>query len=168
MALIEHFDREDWQPLFRQFFESALYLMKHDPTAPRGSAVDDLHAGLSQGGVPRVRYHLTQAMPMRGYSEEKQAEILAYLDTLAHDHRQELLDLIRSERIATKFQLRSLLQNFHVPEGYFRDLMDRLLAGERPFEEKLIALGYNEQDTATLYQEIDRWLSDNNLIPPSN
>jgi hypothetical protein len=168
MALIEHFDREDWQPLFRQFFESALYLMKHDPTAPRGSAVDDLHAGLSQGGVPRVRYHLTQAMPMRGYSEEKQAEILAYLDTLAHDHRQELLDLIRSERIATKFQLRSLLQTINVSEEHLGDWLDRILAGERPFEEKLIALGYNEQDTATLYQEIDRWLSDNNLIPPSN
>lgn len=168
MALIEYLDREDWQPLFRQFFESALYLMKHDPTAPRGSAVDDLHAGLSQGGIPRVRYHLRQAMPMRGYSEEKQAEILAYVDTLAHDHRQELLDLIRSERISTKFQLRSLLQAINMPKEYFHDLLDRIMAGERPFEEKMSALGHNEQDIAALYQEIDQWLSDNNLIPPSN
>jgi hypothetical protein len=46
------------------------------------------------------------------------------------------------------------------------DLLNRILAGERPFEDWMRAQGHSDQDIAETYQIVDRWLIERGLIPP--
>ena len=51
-------------------------------------------------------------------------------------------------------------------ETDFRDLLNRMIAGERPFEDWMHAHGRSDEEIAEIYQLIDEWLMQKGIIPP--
>jgi hypothetical protein len=47
----------------------------------------------------------------------------------------------------------------------FEDLSTRILAGERPFEDRMHAHGHSDEEIAEVYGKIDRWLMQKGIIP---
>jgi len=48
------------------------------------------------------------------------------------------------------------------------DMIRRLLAGERPFEEWMYGQGYTTHEIEYIYQQIDRCLLEHGLIEPAS
>ena len=46
-----------------------------------------------------------------------------------------------------------------------QDLLGRMLAGERPFEEWMHAHGRSDEETAEIYRLIDQWLMKEGVVP---
>jgi hypothetical protein len=164
MALIEHMERNNWDELLRNFFEYTLEVLKHDPFRSVGSSVDDLRSWLGAGGVGRVKAHLTDQMTGLRYPPAKIAAVNAFVDQLAHEHRYQLLDLMAHGIIPAPQTDWPLADS--VTDLDFTDLLSRILAGERPFEEWMHAHGHSDAEIAEVYRVIDAWLIRQGIIPP--
>ena len=164
MALIEHLERDGWEEFFRGSFRYALEVMKHDRFRSVGSSVDDLRSWLARGGVARVREHLDTQMEMRRFSPSRRAEVSDCLEQLVRENRRALLDLTAAGVIPASGQVR--IDASGVSETDFRDLLSRMIAGERPFEDWMHAHGRSDEEIAEIYKLIDEWLMQNGIIPP--
>lgn len=162
MALIEHLERDNWREFLRDTFKYTLDVLKNDRFRSVGSAADDLRSWLAAGGLPRVKEHLNRQMEMRRFSEAYRAEVHQFLEQLARENRGLLLEL------TVKGVLPSTLQDgfsaYNFTESQLADLLDRILAGERPFEDWMRAHGHSDREIADTYQRVDRWLIENGLI----
>ncbi len=45
------------------------------------------------------------------------------------------------------------------------DLINRIMTGERPFEDWMYAHGYSDEDIKKVYTIIDNWLMEQGIIP---
>ncbi|MGH9843011.1 MAG: hypothetical protein ACREEM_30095 [Blastocatellia bacterium] len=123
MALIENLDKRDWREFLGNLFGYTLDVMKNDRFRLGGSALDDLRAWLVSGGVSRVKAHLAEQLKDRRYSTEKQADILAFVDQLAAQHRPKLLELATQDIIGG--HLRGWMVANGLPDDALYDLAGR-------------------------------------------
>ena len=164
MALIEHLERDHWREFLRDIFAYTLDVLKNDRFRHLGSAADDLRGWLTAGGIPKVKERLNRQMEMRRFPPAQQAEINQFLEQLVREHRGQLLELTTGGILPPTLHNRLATQAFSKAE--FVDLLSRILAGERPFEDWMRAHGHSDQDIAETYQIVDRWLIEHGLIPP--
>ena len=164
MSLIEHLEHDGWEEFFRGSFGYALEVMKHDRFRSVGSSVDDLRSWLARGGIARVREHLDRQMDMRRFSPSRRTAVRNCIDQLVRENRRELLDLIADGVIPASGEVR--LDACGVSETDFRDLLSRMAAGERPFEEWMHAHGHSDEEIAEIYKLIDEWLMQKGIVPP--
>jgi len=163
MSFIEHMAHDDWANNFRVFFEGTLSSLEDDPHMYLGSAMGDLRAWLTIGGISRLRYTLIDQMRNLHYPPEKQEAILHYLAELVKDNR------IRLLKLADKGIIPRLSALGDAPvEVDTEDMIRRLLAGERPFEEWMYEQGYTTHEIEYIYQQIDRCLWEHGLIEPAS
>ena len=163
MALIERLELDNWKEILRMNFEYALEVLKNDRFRPVSSSVDDLRSWLAYGGVSRVKEHLNNQMDMRRFSSAKKAEVNEFLDQLVRENRGQLLDLM-AQRILPPVK-QEWLSACGFTELQFEDLLSRILAGERPFEDWMHAHGHSDKEIAEIYQLIDQWLAQQGIIP---
>lgn len=161
--MIENLEKNDWQDFFRMSFEYALYVLKNDRFRSVGSSVDDLRSWLAFGGISRVREALNNQMEMRRFSPARKAAINKFLEQLVRDNRRQLLELM-AEGILPPTK-KDLLSACGLSGVQFEDLLTRILAGERPFEEWMHAHGHSDEEIAAVYDKIDRWLMEKGIIP---
>ncbi len=164
MALIEHLERDGWEEFFRGSFRYALEVMKHDRFRSVGSSVDNLRSWLARGGIARVREHLDRQMEMRRFIPSRRAAVSDCLDQLVRENRRALLDLTADGVIPASGQVR--IDACGVSETDVRDLLSRMIAGERPFEDWMHAHGRSDDEIAEIYKLIDEWLMRKEIIPP--
>ncbi len=164
MALIEHLERDNWEEFLRSSFEYTLNVLKNDRFRSVGSAVDDLRSWLARGGMSRVKERLNDQMEMRQFSLERRAEVNKLLEELGDSKRTELLALMADGTIAVTEP--EWLATWDVSATQFQDLLNRILAGERPFEDWMYAHGRSDEQIAEIYRLIDQWLARKGLIPP--
>ena len=50
-------------------------------------------------------------------------------------------------------------------EQDFQDILSRIIAGERPFEEWMHAHGHSDEEIEEIYGVIDQWLIQKGIIP---
>ncbi|NOT62709.1 MAG: hypothetical protein HOP19_21080 [Acidobacteria bacterium] len=93
MALIENLDHDNWRDFLGSMFDYTLDVLKNDRFRSGGSAMDDLRAWLTTGGISRVKEHVGKQLKDRHYAPDKQANILAFIDQLAEEHRPRLMEL---------------------------------------------------------------------------
>ena len=148
----------------RDTFAYTLYVLKNDRYRRVGSAADDLRSWLATGGIPRVKECLNRQMAMRQFSEARRAEVNQFLEHLAQENRGPLLELITGGVLPSTLQ--NGLGDYGFTPSQFEDLLNRILAGERPFEDWMRAHGHSDQDIAEIYPIIDQWLIEHGLIPP--
>jgi len=153
MSFIEHLDSDNWQQNFMLFFEGTLAVLEEDPFMPVGSATDDLRAWLRAGGIARVRLLLAEQVVSRGYPVAKQQAILDFLPVLAQKNRTRLLTLAQNKIIPFASALGDAPTNVNMD-----DLIKRLAAGERPFEDWMYAQGHTTAEIADIYRRIDKCL----------
>ena len=164
MALIEHLERDNWQEFLRGSFEYVLHVLKNDRFRSVGSSADDLRSWLARGGINRVKERLSQQMDMRRFSSTRKAAVNAFLERPVRENRTQLLDLMADGILPpTK---KELLSACGLPELQFEDLVNRISAGERPFEDWMHAHGHSDQEIAEVYRLIDQWLMQKGVIPP--
>ncbi len=163
MALIEHLDRDNWRDLLRKFFEHTLYVIKNDPFQQVGSAVDDLRAWIRQGGVSRIRYHLNNQMENLHFSDEKKKAVGDFLETLIQENRSKLIELVKQNSIPP--ERKGILLECGISEIDIVDILNRIMAGERPFEDWMHAHGYSDENIIEVYRVIDEWLMGQGIIP---
>ena len=163
MALIEHLERDGWEEFFRGSFQYALEVMKHDRFRSVGSSVDDLRSWLARGGVARVREQLDRQMEMRRFSPSRTAAVNECLDQLVRENRRALLDLTADGVIPASGQVR--IDACGLSETDVRDLLSRMIAGERPFEDWMHAHGRSDEEIAEVYKLIDEWLMQKGVLP---
>ena len=166
MALIEHLEREGWEEFLRDSFRYTLDVLKNDRFGAVGSSVDDLRSWLAAGGVARVREHLDRQMEMRRFPPSRKSAVNACLEQLVREHRTVLLDLtVRGIVPATR---KEWLGECTMSESDLQDLLGRMSAGERPFEEWMHAHGRSDEEIAEIYRTIDHWLIRKGIIskPP--
>lgn len=159
MSFIEHMARDDWDSNFRLFFEGTLSSLEEDPFMHLGSAMGDLRAWLTRGGVARLRYMLVDQMQKLSYPEAKQAAILGYLNELVENNRTRLLNLADKSVLPPLSVLGDKSSEVD-PE----DMMRRLIAGERPFEEWMYGQGYTSSEIQSIYEQVDRCLFENDVF----
>ena len=164
MALIEHLERDRWEEFFRGVFRYALEVMKHDRFRSVGSSADDLRSWLARGGVPRVRERLDTQMEMRRFTPSRRAAVRDCLEQLVQENRRALLDLTATGVIPASGRVP--MDACGVSETDFRDLLSRMIAGERPFEDWMHAHGRSDEEIAEIYKLIDEWLMQKGIIPP--
>ena len=163
MSLIEHLETDRWEEFFRGVFEYTLEVMKHDRFRSVGSAVDDLRGWLARGGVARVRERLDDQMEMRRFSASQKVAVRDYLEQLVRENRRALLDLTATGVIPASGQVHT--EALGVSETDVQDLLDRMLAGERPFEDWMHAHGHSDEEISEIYELIDDWLLQKGIIP---
>jgi hypothetical protein len=163
VALIEQLENDNWQERLRMFFETTLNVLKNDPYQHVGSSIDDLRAWIRQGGLKRVKENLSRQMEIRQFSDNKKESVLNYLETLIQENRLFLLELV-NQKIIPPEQKKILLQS-GFSEGDIEGLINRILAGERPFEDWMYSHGYSNEDIKKIYTIIDNWLMDQGIIP---
>ena len=163
MALIEHLEQDNWQDFLRRSFEYTLDVLKNDRFRSVGSSVDDLRSWLARGGIKRVKEHLNNQMDMRRFSSTRKAAVNAFLEQLVQENRRQLLDLM-TEGILPPTQ-EEWLSACGLSELQFEDLLNRILAGERPFEDWMHAHGHSDKEIAEVYRLIDQWLMQKGIIP---
>lgn len=164
MALIENLEWDNWEEFLRSSFEYALDVLKKDRFRSVGSSVDDLRSWLACGGISRVKEHLNNQMNMRRFSSKRKAAVNDVLEQLVRENRSKLLDLMAEGIVASTKQ--EWLTASGMSEHQFQDLLSRILAGERPFEDWMHAHGRSDQEIAETYRLIDQWLMQSGMIPP--
>ena len=162
MALIEHLEREGWQEFLEEIFRYVLDVLKEDRHRPLGSSGDDLRSWLTAGGVGRVRYHLEDQMNRRGFPPSRQAEVKDVIEGLVRENRKTLLELIAEGSIPAQDRVRG--RAVLVSRADVQECLDRMMKGERPFEEWMYAHGRSDEEIAELYGVIDRWLMQHGII----
>ncbi len=163
MALIEHLGHDNWRDLLRQFFEYALYVIKNDPYKQVGSSVDDLRAWLRHGGIGRVRYHLADQMESLRFSDEKKRAVMDFLEILIKENRNQLIELVEQKLIPP--ERKDVLIECGISENDTIDILNRIMAGERPFEDWMYAHGYSHETITAVYKIIDEWLMEQGVVP---
>ncbi len=164
MSLIEHLNRPNWEDMLRGSFEYALEVLHTDRFRSIGSAADDLRSWLTAGGVERVRKHLQDQMKRLRFAQEQQAAILACLDRLEQNHQERLLELALRGILPSSKQ--EWFATSDLAEGDIHNLVRRMLAGERPFEDWMYAHGHSRKDVAEVYEVVDQYLIEHKIIPP--
>ena len=162
MALIEHLERDGWEEFFRSTFRFALEVMKHDRFRSVGSSADDLRSWLARDGIARVRERLNEQMEMRRFSPSRAAAVNECLDRLVQENRLALLDLVADGVIPASGQAR--IDVCDVSETDVRDLLSRMMAGERPFEDWMHAHGRSDEEIREVYKAVDEWLMQKGII----
>ena len=161
MALIEHLEGERWDEALRGIFAYTLDVLKDDRFESVGSGADDLRSWLTLGGVDQVREHLDNQMEMRRFSPARKSAVQDCLDQLEREHRDELAQLTAGGRVP-KAQERPNLAGASASD--LKDLLERLNAGERPFEDWMHAHGHSDEEIAEIYRTIDGWLAREGII----
>jgi len=161
MALIENLDRGDWREFLGSMFGYTLDVLQNDRYRSAGSAVDDLRAWLARGGVSRVKATLADQTRQRGYTAEKQADILAFVDQLAERHRPQLLELAAQRIIGG--HLDAWLAGNGLPPDLLRDIPQRIIAGEQPSPAWADLCGCSDEEISETYRLIDEWLGTHGL-----
>ncbi len=165
MSLIEHLHKDNWQDTLRGTFEYALEVLKEDRFRHVGSATDDMISWLACGGVKRVKHHLNNQMKMLRFPEDRQTAIIEFVEQLTREHRSQLLELTAKNILPSTQE--EWLEACGFAEGQFEDILSRIIAGERPFEDWMHEHGHTDEDIAEIYHEIDQWLLEKGLISPS-
>lgn len=163
MALIEHLDRDDWEEFLRSTFEYVLWVLKNDRFRSVGSGADDLRSWLAVGGIGRVRRYLNKQMEMLRFSSSRKSAVNRCIEQLARENRRELLDLTRAGVVPATGREPFDIDGLSAPD--VQDLLERMLAGERPFEEWMHAHGHSAQEIEEVYRLVDRWLMKEGVIP---
>jgi hypothetical protein len=156
MALIENLERNEWRQFLGGTFDYTLYVLKNDRSRHVGSSADDMRAWLTRGGVRRVKEALALAMKHLHYAEDKQADILAFVDQLAEEHRPRLMELIALGVIPAAPG--EWMAACGVTPEWFNDWIARIRAGERPFDDWMYEHGYSYEDIVQIYAVIDDYL----------
>jgi hypothetical protein len=164
MALIERLELDNWKDVLRMNFEYTLEVLKNDRFRSVSSSVDDLRSWLARGGVSRVKEHLNHQMDIRRFSSTKKEAVNEFLDQLVRENRRQLLDLMAQGILPPTKQ--EWLSACGFTELQFEDLLSRILAGERPFEDWMHAQGRSDEEIAEVYHLIDQWLMQQGIIPP--
>jgi hypothetical protein len=162
MALIENFERDGWKEFFRNCFQHALEVLQKDRFKLVGSSVDDLKSWLATGGITRVRENLNEQMESRQFSVALRTEINRCLEQLVKENRVALLALMNDGVIPASSQ--EYLATCGFSELDLQDLLRRLAAGERPFEDWMHAHGRSEKEIVEMYGVIDRWLMQSGIF----
>jgi hypothetical protein len=103
-------------------------------------------------------------MDILRFSSERKAAINAFLEQLVERNRLKLLKLMAGGIVAPTAQ--EWLAACGVSEVHFQDLLNRVLAGEQPFEEWMPAHGRSDEEIAEVYRRIDLWLMKRGVISP--
>jgi hypothetical protein len=166
MALIEKLENDNWRELLRLFFGATLEVLRNDPYQSVGSAVDDLRAWIRRGGVARIKEHLSGQMDLRQFAVDKKKAVLDFFDILLRENRLQLLELVNQKVIPPDKQV--LLAACGLSELEIADLLNHILAGERPFEDWMFAHGHSAGTITEVYKTIDEWLmAQGILFPPT-
>jgi hypothetical protein len=165
MALIENLENDGWQDFLRHAFQYALKVLKEDRFRQVGSSVDDLRSWLAAGGVARMQDRLGEQMEMRRFSPDRKVAVNAFIEQIVAENRGALLDLMADNIIPGSSQACIAACGFSGSE--FQELLERMLRGERPFEEWMHAHGHSDADIAEIYRVIDRCLMQHGIIPSS-
>jgi len=163
MALIENLEHDGWEKFLRDSFRYTLEVLKTDQFRRVGSSVDDLRSWLTVGGVARVREHLNSQMDMRGFPPDRRAAVNECLEQLVRENRGALLDLMVHGIVPGSSQ--EFLAACGLSEEGLEDLLSRMIAGERPFEDWMHAHGHSDEEIAEVYRMIDQWLMQKGIIP---
>ena len=94
MALIEYLEQDDWADVLRRSFEFAIILLQTDRFRLTSSAVDDVRAWLTSGGVSRVQFHLDRQMNDCRFTADRQRNIQEALNRLVQEHQHALMKLL--------------------------------------------------------------------------
>lgn len=154
MSLIEHLEKPRWKEFLRSTFEFVLWVLRNDRFRSVGSGADDLRSWLAVGGVARVRHHLDEQMERRRFPASRKSAVRTCIEELVRENRGALLELSRAGIVPT-------VEPDHLPDVSVEDVEDllgRMLAGERPFEEWMHAHGHSDEEIAEVYRMVDRWL----------
>ena len=163
MSLIEHLDEQGWEEFLRSTFEYVLWVLRNDRFRSVGSAVDDLRSWLAAGGVERVRHHLEEQMERRRFPPSRRSAVNDCIERLVAENRFALLDLARTGIVPVGER-----EPFRLPDvsaSEVEDLLGRMLAGERPFEDWMYAHGRSREEIAEIYRTVDRWLMKAGISP---
>jgi hypothetical protein len=156
MSLIEHLDKPGGEEFLRSTFEHVLWVLRNDRFRSVGSAADDLRSWLAAGGVARVRHHLDEQMERGRFPSSRRSAVNACIERLVRENRAALLDLARTGIVPVAGR-----ERFDLPEvsaSEVEELLGRMLAGERPFEEWMYAHGRSGEEIAEVYRWVDEWL----------
>ena len=162
MALIEQLERDGWEAVFGDLFRYTLDVLKTDRFRSVGSSVDDLRSWLAAGGVVRVRECLSEQMEMRRLPPSRRAAVHDCFEGLVRENRDALLHLTVDRVLPAPTT--EWPQVHGVAKQDVRALLDRMLAGERPFEDWMHAHGHSDEEIADIYRAIDRWLLQEGII----
>ena len=163
MSLIEHLDGERWEEFLRSTFEYVLWVLEHDRFRSVGSAADDLRSWLAVGGVGRVRRYLDDQMERLRFPPSRKSAVNRCIEQLVRENRRPLLALTRAGIVPATVQ--EDLETCGLSATDVQELLGRMLAGERPFEEWMHAHGRSDEEIAEIYRLIDQWLMKEGVIP---
>ena len=161
MSLIEYLERGNWQDALKRNFELAIDALARRDYRLGSSAFDDMRTWLGSGGTNRVKMHLNSQMDICRFPPEHKAAINEALEKLIQENRDKLLSLMVNGII--KPTQEEFLTVCGLSELEFGNLINRVLAGENPFEEWMREHGCPETEIATIYQLIDDWLAKNSF-----
>ena len=157
MALIEYLEYDHWQEVLQRNFELALNALEKKDYRMGSSALDDLKAWLSLGGVSRVHLQLNQQMDSRRFSPERKTAVNTYVKTLAQQHRDKLLHLMAIGEISVTPDNGLADLGYSAPQ--FEELVQQVKAGQNPFKQWMYDHGYSDTEIAEIYKIIDDWLA---------
>lgn len=163
MALIENLEHEGWEKFLRDSFRYALEVLKNDRFRSVGSSVDDLKSWLTAGGVIRVREHLNKQMEMHRFPLSRKEAVNDCIEQLVQENRGALLDLMADGIVPDTRQ--DQFEIYDLSKQDFQDILSRIIAGERPFEEWMHAHGHSDEEIEEIYRIIDQWLMQKGIIP---
>ena len=163
MALIENLEHEGWEKFFRDSFQYALEVLKNDRFRPVGSSVDDLKSWLTAGGSPGFASISTSRWKCAVFPSSRKSAVNDCIEQLVQENRGALLDLMADGIVPDTRQKR--LEACGLSEQDFQDILSRIIAGERPFEEWMHAHGHSDEDIEDIYRIIDQWLMQKGIIP---
>jgi hypothetical protein len=164
MALIEYLEQDDWADVLRRSFEFAITLLQTDRFRLTSSAVDDVRAWLTSGGVTRVRFRLDQQMNDCRFTADRQREIQEVLTQLVQENQQALMQLLTDGIIP--WNQADFLTTFGLSEVEFNAMWQEVSPEIRPFETWMLAKGYSQETIDVMEQKIDRWLIQTGLRLP--
>jgi hypothetical protein len=104
-------------------------------------------------------------MEIRRFSPARKAAVNEFLEQLVRDNRRQLLELMAEGILPPTKQ--DLLSACGLSGMEFEDLVRRILAGERPFEDWMHAHGHSDEEIVEVYGKIDDWLMQKGIISPS-
>lgn len=163
MSLIEHLDGERWEEFLQSTFEYVLWVLEHDRFRSVGSAADDLRGWLAMGGIGRVRRSLDEQMERRRFPPSRKSAVSGCIGRLARENRRSLLALTRAGIVPASGQ--EEIEACGLSATDVQALVERMLAGERPFEDWMHAHGRSDEEIAETYRLIDQWLMKEGVIP---
>jgi hypothetical protein len=164
MALIEYLEQENWADVLRRSFEVAIVLLQTDRFCLTSSAVDDVRAWLTSGGVSRVRFRLDGQMKDCRFTSDRQRDIQAVLNQLVREKQQALMQLIADGIIP--WNQADFLVTFGLSEAEFNAMWHEVSLVTNPFETWMLAQGYAQETIDVMEQKIKRWLIQKGLRLP--